>query len=180
MPRIISVSGNIGSGKTTFMKHLATQGEHCWLEGIHDWGELLDLSYKYPDKYSLAFQLRIVSEQTLQKQAIEKINVEKVYTERTSDDGRHVFVNAKLELGHLDDHMVKEFDNWINVHHMGIIPDEVIYIRVEPEVAFERIQKRNQPGDDKITFEYIQMLHRLYDQRYYGENCTYRGKVTVI
>lgn len=169
-PTIISICGNIGCGKTTLLNLLHdVDGFHCMLEGIKDWGDILELSYSNPEKYSLAFQLRIISEQTLQKEAIMKMNEENVFIERSSDDGRYVFVNAKKKLSHLDDVMIAEFDRWVNIHGMGIHPDKIVYLRTTPEVAAKRIKERQQAGDSFVDMEYLQMLHELYDQRYLSD-----------
>lgn len=165
-PIIISICGNIGCGKTTLLNLLSQDGFKCMLEGIKDWGDILELSYSEPEKYSLAFQLRIISEQTLQKESILKMNEKNVFIERSSDDGRHVFVNAKKQLSHLDDVMIAEFDRWVNIHKMGIQPHKTVYLRTTPEIAAERIQKRQQAGDSFIDKEYLKMLHELYEKRY--------------
>lgn len=165
-PLIISICGNIGCGKTTVLNLLSQRGYKCCLEGIKDWGALLEKSYEDPKTYSLAFQLRIVSEQTLQREYIETLSEPLVFIERSSEDGRHVFLNAKYEQGHVDDVMVTEFDRWIQIHRMGIHPVYTFYLRTTPVQAHERIMKRHQVGDEFIELDYLQMLHRLYDDYY--------------
>lgn len=175
-PLIISICGNIGCGKTTILNMLSQRGYKCCLEGIKDWGDLLEKSYEDPKTYSLAFQLRIVSEQTLQREYINSLPDAVVLIERSSEDGRHVFLNAKHEQKYVDDVIVREFDRWIQIHHMGIHPDYTFYLRTTPEQAHDRIMKRHQIGDEFIDLEYLQMLHRLYDNYYLGN----QADVTVF
>lgn len=166
-PRIISICGNIGCGKTTLLNYLSKKyNMKCLLEGIKDWGEILELSYSEPEKYSMSFQLRIISEQTLQKEEIDKMNENFVFIERSSDDGRHVFINVKKNDGYLDNIMINEIDRWCNIHKMGILPDLIVYLRTEPKMALTRIQQRQQSGDSFISLDFLEKLHFLYEQRY--------------
>lgn len=168
-PLIIAISGNIACGKTTLMKMIAEKyNKKCFLEGIKDWGELLEKSYSDPKRYSLAFQLRIVSEQTLQKKEIleDYLNEDVVFIERSSDDGRYVFIEAKKELGHVDDTMIYEFDRWFNIHNMGIFPDLTVYLQTSVDIVYSRIMKRHQSGDALIERDYLELLHSLYEKRY--------------
>lgn len=167
-PMIISVCGNIGCGKTTVLNLLSERGYKCHLEGIKDWGALLEKSYEDPKTYSLAFQLRIISEQTLQREHILTLSNPQVFIERSSEDGRNVFLNAKFAQGYVDQVMVDEFDRWVNIHHMGIHPDYTFYLRTTPEQAYDRIMKRHQVGDDFIDVGYLQLLHELYDNYYHN------------
>lgn len=165
-PIKIAIVGNISAGKSTIMNRLTEAGSVCFKEGISDWGNLLELSYANPHRYSLLFQLRIVSEQTLQSRNIDSMSDKIVYTERCSDDGLHAFMKAKQAQGYIDEHEIKEFQRWFTVLNLGLIPDLVIYLKTDPNVVFERLQRRKQVGDDFIDLEYLQLLHDLYEKRY--------------
>lgn len=39
-----------------------------------------------------------------------------------------------------------------------------VYMRLDPEVAFQRIKNRNRFEEKDITYEYIQHLHELHDK----------------
>lgn len=39
-----------------------------------------------------------------------------------------------------------------------------VYLRTDPEVAFERIKTRNRFEEKDVTLEYIQHLHELHDK----------------
>lgn len=40
----------------------------------------------------------------------------------------------------------------------------VVYLRTDPEVAYQRIKTRNRPEERNVTFEYIKHLHDLHDR----------------
>jgi deoxynucleoside kinase len=41
--------------------------------------------------------------------------------------------------------------------------DQILYLRTDPEVAYERIKKRLRPEEHLIPFKYIQDLHELHE-----------------
>lgn len=166
-PRIISICGNIGCGKSTVLRLLKKRFS-CMLEAISDWKVLLEKFYLEPEKYFMALQLRIISDQTLQKEQIEKMTEKFVFIERSTDDGRKVFINVNKEMGIVDDLMVDEIDRWIKVHEMGIQPDITIYLENNPENSLERISHRAHPGDENISLDYLSQLHKYY-QMYYKD-----------
>lgn len=40
----------------------------------------------------------------------------------------------------------------------------LVYLRTDPEVAYERIKTRNRSEEKNVTFEYIKHLHELHDK----------------
>jgi deoxyadenosine/deoxycytidine kinase len=175
-PLRISVAGNIASGKSTLMRSLSAVGEYCMLEGISDWGDLLKLSYSDPLRYTIPFQLRIVYEQTVQQKKIRTLNVPRVFTERSSEDGRHVFMEAKKAEGYIDDIQIKEFERWFELEWMGLHPHRVVYLCTPPDVCFQRKNERKQAGDDGVSKELLDLLHGLYE-KLYGK---YSDRVLVL
>jgi deoxyadenosine/deoxycytidine kinase len=58
-----------------------------------------------------------------------------------------------------------------------IEPKGFIYLRCEPEISFERIQKRKRSGEENISLEYLKKLHRKHDDWLLNEKKT---KVLVL
>ena len=50
-----------------------------------------------------------------------------------------------------------------NDHHHEY-PDGIIFLRVKPEIAFKRLQKRNLPSESLLSLEYIQQIYNEKDQ----------------
>lgn len=171
MVKIISICGNIACGKSTLMRYLRDEmGMKVHLEQISEWGKLLEKSYTDPHRYTVPFQLRVVSDQTLQREQISAMEGDDVvFIERSSDDGRYIFIEAKKQDGFIDDMIVAEFDRWFDVHKMGIQPDLTIYLQISPEKAYTRCANRHQTGDSEIGLPLLQQLHDLYEKRYNPE-----------
>lgn len=49
-------------------------------------------------------------------------------------------------------------------HHDEPHPDGIIYLRVSPEIAFARIQKRALPTETGITLDYIQQVYQQKEE----------------
>ena len=65
MDSIITISGNIGCGKTTIIDELnnifnTNESYKIFKEPIDSWGSWLDLFYTNPDKYSFPFQMKVL------------------------------------------------------------------------------------------------------------------------
>ena len=60
---ILSIGGNIGSGKSTIINKIAKDytSVKCIPEPIETWGEWLGQFYDNPHKYALGFQLKILN-----------------------------------------------------------------------------------------------------------------------
>ena len=41
--------------------------------------------------------------------------------------------------------------------------DQIVYLRTDPEVAYERIKKRKRPEEHLIPFGYLKDLHELHE-----------------
>nr|BAH71154.1 ACYPI006573 [Acyrthosiphon pisum]BAH71155.1 ACYPI006573 [Acyrthosiphon pisum] len=53
--------------------------------------------------------------------------------------------------------------NWL-IENVQIESDLIIYLRTDPEIAYQRIKTRNRSEEKNISLEYIQHLHELHDK----------------
>ena len=86
---IVSVSGLIGSGKSTIIKYIQTARPYLpiFLEDVENWF-FLEPFYKNPKEYALLFQLDLLT----RFRALEKY--EFLISERTSADSRYIFAQC--------------------------------------------------------------------------------------
>lgn len=63
------------------------------------------------------------------------------------------------------------YEEWLATHsincHTGNIhqhPEGIIYLRVTPEIAFNRIKKRALPSESDITLDYIQQIYKQKEE----------------
>ena len=158
--KLIVISGNIGSGKSTVLRELQSQGYKCIQEPIDKWQPWLNLFYEEPYKYSLEFQLQILKE--FHKVLKSSLNEDIIVMERGMSDSIHIFsknlYNDKM-LNKNQYDMIIDFHKLLNIKD----PDLYIYIQTPPESCYERIQKRNRECEKQVPVEYINTIHQLYE-----------------
>ena len=145
------IDGNIGSGKSTQLKLLASQYKvRC--EPIEDW----PLKEFYEDKHRWAFLLQM----TILKSFVED-DLTSIW-ERSPESSRLVFWKMLRHngIGSDEEDLVYSFFYERNAWS----PDVHVYIRTSPEKCYERISKRHQEGDSKITLEYLKEVHEYYEE----------------
>ena len=167
---IISVEGNIGSGKTTFLNMFAKEVENVevLMEPVTMWQDvnghnLLSLMYEDPGRHTFAFQMYAIL--TTIKQKINSGTKDKI-VERLG--GGKCFIELSYQMGTLNDIEYSILTHWIehlkNSCGFDLSPDIIIYLKTEPETAYERIVKRNRPEEKGITLDYITKLHILHEE----------------
>jgi deoxyadenosine/deoxycytidine kinase len=160
---VITISGNIGCGKTTCMELLIAEkglpeGTSIFLEPIEKWGSWIDLFYTNQEKYAFPFQMKILKDFLYFKQHHEySLNI----TERSPLDSLHVFSKMLLDtnkLTHMEHNLFKEF-----VDEIGWTPTTFIYIKTDPAICHERLLKRNRTCETGVTLSYLQDIHDTYE-----------------
>ncbi len=163
---IVTISGNIGSGKTTCLSNLQlifneNNNTSMFYEPIDKWGEWLDKFYKNPQKYAFGFQMQIFLSFLYIDQ--EQINKNKlIITERCPHDSLYIFSKNALNSGLIDRSefdIIKEFSD-----KLSWLSNVYIYIRTSPEVSYERIKKRSRGSEKDISIDYLYNLHNLYEE----------------
>ena len=124
--KLIVISGNIGSGKSTVLRELQSHGYKCVQEPIDKWQPWLNLFYEEPQKYSLEFQLQILKE--FHKVLKSSMNENVILMERGMADSINIF-SENLYNDHILDknqyEMILDFYQLLNIKD----PDLYIYIR---------------------------------------------------
>ncbi len=164
------VEGNIGSGKSTFLKKLSTEFKVVQ-EPVDEWSKMKNASsgknileefYEDPERnaylfQSIAFRSRVKNITDLD---------ENVIVERSIYTDRMVFAEVCKEDGNINEIEWNDYTEWFDfiVKHIGFKPKGFIYLRTEPEKSHERITKRNRSGESNISLEYLTKLHRRHDR----------------
>jgi deoxyadenosine/deoxycytidine kinase len=156
---IISLEGNIGAGKTTFLTALA---ERCpeytiVLEPIEEWttkyGESSILELFYADKARWAFTFQVCAIQTLVA-AVKKVSSPKtiVITERSALTSRYVFAQMLKDTGFITE---LEWCLYLKLFEDYALPlAGIIYLNTDPQTSADRILKRGRPGET-VSHEYL-------------------------
>jgi deoxyadenosine/deoxycytidine kinase len=184
-PIIISIEGNIGSGKTTILNRLKaefmnqqTQKKILFLrEPVDIWETVKDnqnetiLSkfYKNPAKHAFAFQVMAFSTRlTILREAIQNNpDVEIILCERSLDADKEIFAKMLHDDGVIEDidyQIYNMFYNEITKQPEVKQLSGVIYINADPEVSFERTKIRARDGESTITLGYLMECHAYHEK----------------
>jgi deoxyadenosine/deoxycytidine kinase len=178
-PIIISIEGNIGSGKSTvlnylkdFYKNKSNIGNVCFLdEPIELWNTIKDSNgvtilekfYSNIEKYAFSFQIMAyISRLSIFRKAI-KQNHDVIITERSIFTDCNIFAQMLY-----DDKKIEEVEYLIYKKWFEEFLDELptinyIYIKAEPVNSYKRVLKRGRQGET-ITLEYLEKCHSYHEK----------------
>lgn len=157
----VSIEGNIGSGKSTVISRVLQEMRlPVFLEPIEEWSEWLKLFYSDTSRWGMSFNLRVLL--SFHKW---KHNMFPAVYERSPLSNRHIFAQLQYEDGQMN---TLEMDMYQTLYeNLAWTPDAVIYIRTDPEVSMERMQKRARASEATVPLEYLRALHKKYDALFY-------------
>ncbi|ALH23161.1 Deoxyribonucleoside kinase [Chrysochromulina ericina virus CeV-01B] len=172
MTKILSIEGNIGSGKSSFVKVLTEYYKktdklnklkiYFLEEPVNIWEtiqnekqeNIIECFYRDQEKYAFSFQMMAyISRLSLLRKAMEK-GYNYILTERCVNTDRNVFAKMLYDSGKIEkinyEIYIKWFDEFIeefnNFHY--------IYIKTDPNIALERVNKRARTGES-IPLAYL-------------------------
>jgi len=174
-PPYLVIEGNIGAGKSTFLKiikeklsiDVVYEPTDKWQrEGKED--NLLDLFYKDTKRWAYTFQSyafisRIQSQMEHQKNV--SSDRPQVY-ERSVYCDRYCFAKNCLEMGTMTEmewHIYKEWFSWL-VESYTAKPSGFVYLRTNPKVCYDRIQKRQRCEESGVPLSYLELLHTRHEE----------------
>ncbi|XP_060853434.1 deoxynucleoside kinase-like isoform X1 [Rhopalosiphum padi] len=177
-PYTVFVEGNVGSGKTTFLEQFADcPNVYLVKEPVHKWQDVQGhnflfsffqgLMYKDPKRWSFAFQ-SIVQRTMLELHQArpERPGQNIKIMERSIYSARNIFVENLYKDNLMAAPEYSVLDAWYKwlIGNVEIESDLIIYLRTDPEVAYQRIKTRNRFEEKDVSFEYIEHLHNLHDK----------------
>lgn len=167
----IHIEGNIGAGKSTFLKFIEENFEcNTSQEPVNEWMKLndgeeniLDKFYKDIPRWSFAFQMNCFISRTHQVSKLPKDQIN--FIERSIYSDR-IFAQNCFENGNMNPIEYKIYNKWSSWLENDLCEkvDRVIYLRSTPEVSYQRIKNRCRKGEECIPIEYLRELHRLHDE----------------
>jgi len=166
----IGIAGPIGAGKTTLTHDLARSlGYHQALEPVETNPYLSDF---YEDMARLTFpmQMFLLAKRFQQHQEVvwspahQDSNVGGVVQDRT------IYEDTIFAAMHHRDGIMSDRDYEVYTSHFQIMtrylvyPDILVYLRVPPGLAAERIKARGRAMEREIPMAYLQDLHQGYEE----------------
>lgn len=177
--RLITVEGNIGVGKTTFLKQIEYIPDiKVIYEPVDDWlaykdnddVSIFEMFYNNKKRYAFTFQIMALQTrfENLVRICEEKKNDDNVVVvcERSIFTDYNVFAKTTNKEGDMSD---VELQIYKKCHEFmtklcNISIDKYIYLKASPEVCMERIKKRDREGEENITIDYLRLLDECHDK----------------
>lgn len=172
----IAIAGNIGSGKTTLTKMLASRfGWTPHFEPV-DNNPYLEDYYKDMNRWSFNLQIYFLNKRFHDVVEIAQSNGT-IIQDRTIFEDACIFAPNLHDMGLMSD---RDFDNYTDLFNLMIslvrLPDLLIYIRTGIPRLVEHIQKRGRDYEQTMRLDYLKGLNRRYEDWIAG----YKGKMMVI
>lgn len=172
----IAIAGNIGSGKTTLTKMLASRfGWTPHFEPV-DNNPYLEDYYKDMNRWSFNLQIYFLNKRFHDVVEIAQSN-DTIIQDRTIFEDACIFAPNLHDMGLMSD---RDFDNYTDLFNLMIslvrLPDLLIYIRTGIPRLVEHIQKRGRDYEQTMRLDYLKGLNRRYENWIAG----YKGKMMVI
>jgi deoxyadenosine/deoxycytidine kinase len=169
---LIWVEGLIGAGKTTFAKEVAKRLKLRLIEEPVGGGEgvdnpYLEIFYKDPKKYAFGMQVfllhqRYAMQQLASYEATGVGGFEGAVLDR-SLSGDRVFAKMHKEAGNIEEIDWMTYETAYAIMCRSLLPPTLlVFLDVQPETAFERMQKRNRQAETGVPLEYLVKLREGY------------------
>lgn len=193
-PIVVSIDGNIGSGKSSILKYLQNNFENycksknknlkiCFLqEPVSEWETIIDKNdgknaiekfYENNEKYAFAFQMMAyISRLSIFRKAFSQ-DYDIIFTERSIYTDRNIFASMLYKAGKMNDIEYQIYNKWFD-EYAGLLQDiKTVYIRTNPNICDLRVKKRKREGEN-ISLEYLQ------DCNYYHEIWLYKESNNIL
>lgn len=180
---IISIEGNIGSGKSTLVKILKERYTDEILfvdEPVNDWKNikmnkknLIEHFYSDQKKYGYLFQsIAFITRLKKIKNAIDNPKYKIIITERSMESDKFLFAKMLYEQKTLNELQWNAYNYWFDFFNIKM--NYFIYVRTDVDKCVERIKIRSRSGEENIPLDYLNDLHNNHD------NWLLKKKNTII
>ncbi|MBP6870260.1 deoxynucleoside kinase [Candidatus Babeliales bacterium] len=166
------VEGNIGTGKTTFLKTLQQSLSQAivTLEAVEYWQNesngqsILQNFYESPHRWgytmeTIALKIRIQEHIKQQQSLLPNI------VERSIYSGYHCFAHNSFEQGYLNNLEWNVYNAWFNflTSQHCLPPAGFIYLRADPQLSYKRTVQRHRQAEESIALAYLEQIHTKHE-----------------
>ena len=174
MKLIISIEGNIGSGKSTLIDILKNTNKNIIYlpEPVNIWNEIKDTSgvsilekyYKDQQRYAFSFQMMAyITRLSLIRKTLKSAPEDCIIiTERSIYTDREIFAKMLYDAGKIESIEYSIYLRWFDEFSETVL-NGIIYIQTTPETCLTRINLRNRKGEESIPLSYLEDCHRYHE-----------------
>ncbi len=174
---VIAIEGNIGVGKSTFTQILKKNFDKSTIvsEPVDMWlniknnndDNILGMFYKDTKRWAYTFQnLAYITRMMKIEDAIRNSDGI-IFLDRSLGTDRNVFEKMLYDDKLLNEIEHQMYNLWYDFYHKYVNANTnqiYIYLRCNPEIAYDRIAKRGREEEKNITLEYLNKLHEYHEQ----------------
>lgn len=174
--KLITIQGNIGSGKSTIVKKLKDKygGEKniCFLqEPVDIWNNIKDkkgntilsLYYENQKEYAFSFQMMAyISRLSILKKALDD-GYEYIVSERSLETDKYVFAKMLYDEKKIKHIEYQIYLKWFDEFKTMIKGENIVYVKTDPAIAYKRVNKRAREGEN-IPIEYLENCDKYHDE----------------
>jgi deoxyadenosine/deoxycytidine kinase len=166
------LEGNIGAGKSTFLKLLAHHlPVSVTFEPLHNWQQeaygqsLLADFYNQPDRWAYTLETLAMMARVREHLVVQDQHNPYRIMERSVYSGYYCFAYNGYKNGFLTDIEWDIHNQWFSflVAQYCKKPLGFIYLRVDPAIAYQRIQKRGRAAEKNLTLSYLQDIDKAHE-----------------
>ena len=178
---LISIEGNIGSGKSTLVEYLKSLGKYIFVdEPVNEWLTIKDntgsnaLECFYKNQKENAFCFQVLAYITRLKKLIDTVKNNSsnniIITERSIETDRNVFAKMLYEDGLISSIEWETYNYWFDTFKEVSKVDLIIYIKTSPDKCLERINIRNRMEESNIKTEYLEKCNKYHNDWLNNDN----------
>ena len=174
---IISIEGNIGVGKSTFIDILKNKWEDCEVvtEPVDMWKELTNTDGKnilqtfYEDipRWAYSFQnVACITRMMKIEETIKTSESKYIFLDRSLGTDKHVFEAMLYDDGKINKIEHSMYNLWCDFYHKYVRSQDnqiYIYLKASPETCASRIKKRGRIEEKSIGLDYLIGLNKYHD-----------------
>ena len=174
------LEGNIGAGKSTFLKVINTflnaqvvyEPHEKWQNVAGD--NLLDRFYADTQRWAYTFQTYAFITRILEREKAARRNAQPFQIlERSVYSDRYCFAQNCYELGLMNALEWKLYQEWFSwlVDTYTTRPSGFIYLQTDPKICYKRLLKRNRSEEAGVSLEYLELLHNKHEKWLIEKRC---------
>jgi deoxyadenosine/deoxycytidine kinase len=175
---IVSVEGNIGVGKSTFINILKTKWNDCCVvpEPVDLWKNIKNSDGKnilqtfYDDipRWAYSFQnVACITRMMKIEESIRNSKSQYIFLDRSLETDKNVFEAMLYEEGHLNELEHSMYNLWCDFYQKYVRSQDnqiYIYLKASAETCADRIKKRDRVEEESIGLDYLKSLNDYHDK----------------